>query len=162
MQAVRKDFVSKVSRKPVKKPKNSMIICCGKDFLTIWSAAKFVKSALKIMMKINYNNRLFRPVSSSETAEVSRETIFRYHQKGNLVWAEYEGGEIIFGTLIARITENDCLDMRYQHLNNNNEIMTGKCFSTPEILPDGKIRLYERWQWTCQDFSQGESVIEEI
>lgn len=114
------------------------------------------------MMKINYDNRIFKSLSNSETGEVSSETIFKYHQKNHLVWAEYEGGGIIFGTLIAKIVENDCLEMRYQHLNSNNELMTGKCFSTPEILPDGKIRLYEKWQWTCNDFATGESVIEEI
>jgi hypothetical protein len=32
----------------------------------------------------------------------------------------------------------------------------------PEVLPDGKIRLRENWQWTSGDFSEGESVIEEI
>jgi hypothetical protein len=40
--------------------------------------------------------------------------------------------------------------------------MTGKCVSTPEITPDCKIRLYEKWKWTCGDFSSGESIIEEI
>ncbi len=114
------------------------------------------------MKKINYDNRMFKSVSNSETGEVSSETIFKYHQKNDLVWAEYEGRGIIFGTLIAKIVDNDCLEMRYQHLNSNGELMTGKCFSTPEILPDGKISLHEKWQWTCKDLSTGESVLEEI
>jgi hypothetical protein len=52
--------------------------------------------------------------------------------------------------------------MRYQHLNQAGTFMSGKCFSTPEILPDGRIRLHEKWQWTSGDYSSGESVIEEI
>jgi hypothetical protein len=40
--------------------------------------------------------------------------------------------------------------------------MTGKCFSKPEIIDDGRIRLHEKWQWTSGDFSQGESIVEEI
>lgn len=40
--------------------------------------------------------------------------------------------------------------------------MTGKCVSKPEVLENGKIRLYEKWQLTCKDFSAGESVVEEI
>jgi hypothetical protein len=52
--------------------------------------------------------------------------------------------------------------MRYHQINFNNEIMTGKCFSKPEILSNGKIRLYETWQWTSGDFSSGTSIIEEI
>lgn len=114
------------------------------------------------MSKINYDNRKFASVQNSETGEVSSETIFYYHQKDNLVWAEYAGGEIVFGSLIAKVTENDSLDMRYQHLNAKGELMTGRCFSTPEITADGKIRLREKWQWTSGDYSKGDSVVEEI
>ena len=112
-------------------------------------------------MKINYDNRTFKSVSNSESGEVSRETTFRYRQKDNLVWAEYAGGEIVFGSLIAKVLPDDSLEMRYQHLNKGGELMTGKCFSQPEILSDGRIRLYEKWQWTSGDFSSGESVVEE-
>jgi hypothetical protein len=113
-------------------------------------------------MKINYDKRIFKSVSNSETGEVSGETRFFYHQKDALVWAEYESGAIIFGNLIAKVLEDDTLEMRYTHLNIKGELMTGKCLSTPEILETGKLRLHEKWQWTCGDFSSGESIIEEI
>ncbi len=114
------------------------------------------------MTKINYDNKKFASIENSETGEVSGETVFHFRQKDNLVWAEYSGGEIVFGTLIAKVLENDSLEMRYQHLNKSGELMTGKCFSTPEILSDGRIRLHEKWQWTSGDLSKGESIIEEI
>ena len=114
------------------------------------------------MNKINYDNRKFTSVSNSATGEVGAETIFHYHQIDNLVWAEYAGGAIVFGNLIAKITDNDCLEMCYQHLNKQGELMTGKCFSTPETLSDGRIRLHEKWQWTSGDFTKGESIVEEI
>ena len=113
-------------------------------------------------MKINYDDRIFTSLENSQSGEVSQETVFHYHQTGNLVWAEYKGGEIVFGSLIAKVDEGGNLEMRYQHLNAKGELMTGKCFSKPELLPDGRIRLHEKWQWTCGDFSSGESVIEEI
>lgn len=113
------------------------------------------------MNKINYDNKTFVSVKNSETGEVSAETIFHYHQKDDFVWAEYSGGAIRFGNLIAKVTENDCLEMRYQHLNTKGELMTGKCFSTPEMLPDGRIRLFEQWQWTSGDLSSGTSIVEE-
>lgn len=114
------------------------------------------------MNKINYDNKIFASVQNSETGEVSSETRFYYRQKGALVWAEYSGGAVVFGSLIAKVTENDCLEMRYQHLNDGGELMTGECFSTPEILADGRIRLFEKWRWTSGDLSAGESIIEEI
>ena len=114
------------------------------------------------MSEINYDNRKFASVQNSATGEVSGETVFHYHQKGDLVWAEYAGGAIVFGNLIAKIDALGNLEMRYQHLNDKGELMTGKCVSAPEILPDGRIRLHEKWQWTSGDFSGGESVVEEI
>ena len=111
---------------------------------------------------INYNNKEFRSIQNSATGEVSDETVFRYRQEGNIVTAEYEGGEIIFGTLIATVDNHGVLDMRYQHLNQASELMTGKCVSTPELLGDGRIRLHEKWQWTCGNEAKGESVAEEV
>lgn len=37
-----------------------------------------------------------------------------------------------------------------------------KILLEPEILPTGKIRLLEQWQWTNGDNSMGQSIIEEI
>ncbi|HLM01018.1 MAG TPA: hypothetical protein VK400_08165 [Pyrinomonadaceae bacterium] len=114
------------------------------------------------MNKINYDNRTFKSVANSASGEVSAATTFYYHQKNDLVWAEYAGGEIVFGSLIAKVLPGAALEMRYQHLNKQGELMTGKCLSKPEILPDGRLRLHEKWQWTSGDFSGGESVVEEI
>lgn len=114
------------------------------------------------MSRINYDKRIFKTVSNSASGEVSSETRFYYSQKENVVWAIYEGGAIKFGNLIAKVSENGALEMRYQHINTAGELMTGVCHSTPEILPDGRIRLHEKWQWTCGDFSKGESIVEEV
>jgi hypothetical protein len=114
------------------------------------------------MSRINYDDRRFASVSNTASGEVSSETVFHYHQTNDLVWAEYRGGEIRFGSLIAKVLDDARLEMRYQHLNAKGELMTGRCVSTPEILADGRIRLFEKWHWTCNDFSSGESVVEEI
>jgi hypothetical protein len=113
-------------------------------------------------MTIDYDGRRFRSVSNSPTGEVGTETVFEYHQRGDVVWATYEGGAIRFGTLIARVDAEGGLDMRYQHVNTAGELMTGVCRSTPELLPDGRVRLHETWQWTSGDRSSGESVVEEV
>jgi hypothetical protein len=110
---------------------------------------------------INYNNRRFRSVQNSSSGEVNSETVFHYHQEGDLVWAEYSGGEIVRGSLIAKCDAAGNLDMRYHHLNLRGELMTGECRSTPGILPDGRLWLHEKWRWTSGDLSSGESIIEE-
>ena len=109
-----------------------------------------------------YDNKTFRSVSNTGTGEVSDATVFHYQQRGLVVWADYAGGAIVKGFLIATLQADMSLDMRYQHVNQANELMTGHCRSVPELLPDGRLRLHERWQWTSGDESSGESVIEEI
>lgn len=111
---------------------------------------------------ISYDNRSFKSVQNTETGEVSGGTIFYYHQANTIVWAHYSGGEIVRGHVIACCDDEGNLDMRYHHINRRGEIMTGICRSTPEILADGRIRLYEKWQWTSGDLSSGESVLEEL
>jgi hypothetical protein len=113
-------------------------------------------------MNISYDNRNFRSIANSGNGEVRGNTIFHYHQDGEVVWAEYSGGEIIRGMLIAKVLADGSLDMRYQHINRRGELMTGVCRSIPELLSDGRIRLHEKWQWTTGDLSSGESIMEEI
>ena len=109
-----------------------------------------------------YNEKEFRPVSNTENGETSSETIFKYSQTGNVVRANYSGGKIIEGHLIGLVDEFGNIDMRYHQLNILGELMTGKCQSSPEKLPNGKIRLHEQWEWTSGDLSKGVSIIEEI
>ncbi|MBL3655476.1 n-acetylglutamate synthase [Fulvivirga sediminis] len=111
---------------------------------------------------MNYHNKQFRPLSNSENGEVSEDTRFHYKQEGNILTSEYSGAQIVKGHLIGLVDENGNINMRYHQVNNQGELMTGICHSTPEIMPSGKIRLHEKWQWTSGDQSSGESVLEEV
>lgn len=111
---------------------------------------------------INYHGKAFRPVQNSENGETSAETLFHYVQKGNILTSEYSGGKITKGHLIGLVGEQGEIDMRYHQVNSSGELMTGICRSLPELLPNGKIRLHETWQWTSGDLSAGKSVLEEI
>jgi hypothetical protein len=113
-------------------------------------------------MKHSLDNKSFRSAGNTENGEVGSETIFHYHQEKARVWAEYSGGEIVQGHLIGLINEAGKLEMVYHHINVAGKLKTGKCMSTIEALPSGKLRLHENWQWTCDDFSEGESVVEEV
>jgi len=113
------------------------------------------------MGDINYHNRYFAPTVNSANGEVSVGTLFHYRQRGRVVWATYEGGDVQFGTLVARVSSDGTLDMRYSHVNREGELMTGHYRSTPQVLADGRLRLHERWRWTSGDESEGESVVEE-
>lgn len=111
---------------------------------------------------MNYNNRIFRVVNNSENGDTSSETTFYYKQEGDILTSIYSGGNIVSGHLMGLVDENGNINMRYHHINNEREIMTGICLSTPEILEDGRIRLHEEWRWTNGDQSSGKSTLEEI
>ena len=110
---------------------------------------------------MNYNGKIFRPIQTSENSETSNNTVFHYKQNGNVLTSKYSGGNIKEGHLIGTVSRDGIIDMRYHQVNLQNELMTGICISTPEILPNGKIRLHEKWKWTSGDKSVGESIIEE-
>lgn len=112
--------------------------------------------------RINLDGKRFRSVATTPNGEVSAATLFTYHQDGSIVWAEYSGGAVRWGNLLARMDEDGCLEMRYQHINTSGEFMTGTCASTPEITEDGRIRFHEAWRWTSGDGSSGTSVVEEV
>ncbi|GAB5525579.1 MAG: hypothetical protein Roseis2KO_34510 [Roseivirga sp.] len=111
---------------------------------------------------INYNNKRFSPVSNTENGEVDGETIFAYKQQGNVLSCHYSGNSILEGHLIGLVSDDGHIDMRYHQVNTQGILMTGTCQSIPEILPDGRIRLHESWQWTSGDGSKGSSVLEEV
>ncbi|MCH2045417.1 MAG: hypothetical protein MK212_14970 [Saprospiraceae bacterium] len=110
---------------------------------------------------INLNNKKFKALSNSSNGEVGEETYFHYYQKKDIIWAEYQGGDIIKGTLVGKII-HDQLEFSYQHINHERKVMTGNCTSVPLVLENGKIQLEETWQWTCGDFSSGTSTLVEI
>jgi hypothetical protein len=111
---------------------------------------------------INYDDRRFRPVRNTANGETSSETVFHYRQEGNILTSTYSGGRIRNGHLIALVDEEGHIDMRYHQVNDKGELMTGVCRSIPEVMPNGKIRLHETWQWTSGDGSSGDSVLEEV
>lgn len=113
-------------------------------------------------LKINYNNKKFRVLENSENGEITTEMIFEYKQNGNILTSKYNGGQIVSGHLIGLVDETGKIEMCYHQINTKGEILTGICSSVPKFTKNGKIKLYEKWEWTSGDKSTGESVLEEL
>jgi hypothetical protein len=109
---------------------------------------------------LNYHNRIFRGVENYDSGDLNLDTRFYYHQSGNVVYGEILGGEIARGSLLALIAQDDSLDMVWHYASRDGRIVRGTCHSTPTILPDGRLRLDERWQ--IEGGEAGKSAIEEI
>lgn len=112
-----------------------------------------------VSSSICYDGKYFVSQENTENGEVDEKTLFAYHQKKNMIWADYSGGKIIKGHLLGTVSENGELDFYYQHINKQYQMRVGICHSVPHILGSGKIELFETWQWLSGDKSHGTSVI---
>lgn len=114
------------------------------------------------MEMIDYDNRVFRGVENYHDGDLNSETRFFYFQEGDTVWGKVVGGGVRFGTLVAEVQADQTLRMFWQFLNMQGEFVWGTCTSTPELLPDGRLRLHERWDVLSEPGVSGESLIEEL
>jgi hypothetical protein len=113
-------------------------------------------------MPVNLNHKTFRPVTNAENGNVGTGTVFYYFQDGDIIHADYAGGDVVTGHLLGKMLPSGKLQFAYHHVNAAGQVMAGQCHSTPEILPDGRLRFHEEWQWLTGDQSTGTSVIEEV
>ncbi len=120
------------------------------------------KSLHTSTLSINYDGKFFTPVINSQNGEVNSQTIFSYHQNGEILWAEYSGGDILKGHLTGTVSFNGEMDYYYQHVNLRHEIRSGKCHSVPHLSDNGKLELSEQWQRLDGNRSEGRSVVREI
>lgn len=114
------------------------------------------------VLPYDLEGKVFTASSNVTNGEAGPDTLFHYHQNGDVVWADYEGGSIVKGHLIAKVVDEGKLHMNYHHLNTAGELMIGTCISTPVKLDDGRLKFLESWQWLCGDMSPGYTEIIEI
>ena len=112
--------------------------------------------------KFDYNDKKFVGVSNSTDGEVDSTTVFHYLESNGTLKGTYSGGQIVAGQLLGKVNQDGTLEFLYHHLNQAGDLKSGTCFSKPEELPDGRIRLHEKWQWLDEKGLTGISVIEEI
>lgn len=111
---------------------------------------------------IRIDGRILKALSNSSNGEVGDGTLFHYHEDDKAVWAEYSGGRIVRGNMVGVRLSADTLELRYQHVGMDGKIKTGICRSTLSLDGQGKLTVAESWKWTCDDFSQGESILIDV
>ena len=106
----------------------------------------------------DYDGRRFSPV----TDEPGHHPVAHYHQKEDLVWGEFSGGDVRGGSLNGVSTPDGELRFAYCMVLGGGEIVTGLCHSIPETLADGRIRLIEHWERFGAGADTGVSFLEEL
>ncbi len=98
------------------------------------------------MGEFNFHNKTFYLVENSENGKVNSNTLFNFYQNENIVTADYFGGTIKYGKIIATI-DNDILNMLYQCVTSENELKAGKAIAKISLTNEDKILLKLNWQW---------------
>lgn len=113
------------------------------------------------MPAYNFHQKKFRLLANTAAGRVGSDTYFTYQQAGELVTADYEGGGIKYGKIIA-LLKGDQLDMRYQCLTEQGELLSGKAIADISLDQQNKIRLDLQWQWLEDSSKSGNSVYKEV
>jgi len=108
---------------------------------------------------INYNGRRFRKAIADPGHDAP---VALYRQENDLVWAEFTGGEVRRGALAGTCAPDGTIDFAYSMVLADGAVISGRSISTPELLPDGRIQLNERWERYGQHAEQGTSSIVEV
>lgn len=106
---------------------------------------------------INYDGRRFQKVTSDPDAPVTL-----YRQKDDLIWAELTGGGVRLGSLTGKCAEDGTITMAYTMVLQSGAVISGHSVNTPEFLPDGRIRLNEKWERYGEHAERGTSSIVEV
>jgi hypothetical protein len=106
---------------------------------------------------VGYDGRVFAPVDFEGAGEAPTG---HYSQDGELVWAEFSGAHVRAGRLVGRVGADGTIDAAYCQVTADGRVLAGRCVSTPSMLPDGRLRLTERWR-RC-DGTTGVSQIDEV
>ena len=112
-------------------------------------------------MNYNFNNKTFILLENSKEGKVNSDTLFKYKQEGDLVTADYFGGSIVYGKIIA-VLKGDQLEMLYQCLTVENDLKAGKAIANISFSEENKLKLSLDWEWLGGSQEKGKSEYIEI
>ena len=103
---------------------------------------------------------MLRVVSSDKAGDVDPATTLAFEQAGPMTWARYEGGKVRLGFLLGALSGSR-LECRYVQMANDGQIDGGHSTCVVGVMPDGRVRVTERFQWDTR-YGSGTNVFEEI
>jgi len=114
------------------------------------------------MPSFDLNNRKFQLLQNSDHGAVSDQTSFLYKQEGNLITADYSGGGVKAGKIIAAFRSEDLLEMRYQCVMDDRTLKAGKAMAKVILNDKSLIELHLDWEWLDDGDEKGKSVYVEL
>ncbi|MGC6370071.1 hypothetical protein [Pseudomonas sp. K2I15] len=89
-------------------------------------------------------------------------TVFHYHVDANAIWGTYQGGRIRMGNQVGRATGPNTIELLYQCLTTEGEILAGWSRGTVGVDDAGRTTLAFVWGWLSGAQGGGESSYVEL
>ncbi len=107
------------------------------------------------------NDRRFTAASNTHGVS-SAETLFHYHVDEHAIWGTYSGGRIRMGSQVGRVTGAQSIELLYQCLTTDGEILAGWSRGTVGVDSAGRTTLSFVWGWLSGAEGGGESSYVEL
>jgi len=107
------------------------------------------------------NNRRFIVAGNAQGLSGAG-TVFHYHVDGNAISSTYQGGRIRIGNQVGRVTGPDTIELLYQCLTTEGEILAGWSRGTVGVNHAGRTTLTFVWGWLSGATGGGESSYVEL
>jgi hypothetical protein len=102
------------------------------------------------------NNRHFT-VANNAHGLSGAGTVFHYLVEGDAISGTYQGGRIRMGTQVGRVTGADTIELLYQCLTLEGELLAGWSRGTVGVDQAGRTTLSFVWGWLSGATGGGES-----
>jgi hypothetical protein len=107
------------------------------------------------------NNRRFA-VANNKQGLSGAGTVFLYHVTDDAIHGSYEGGRIRFGQQVGRVTGPDTIELLFQCVTVDGEMLAGWSRGTVGLDHAGRITLSFVWGWLSGATGGGESSYVEL
>lgn len=102
------------------------------------------------------NNRRFTVANNTQGLSGSG-TVFHYQVEGDAISGTYQGGRIRMGQQVGRVTGRNTLELLYQCLTTEGELLAGWSRGTVGVDHAGRTTLTFVWGWLSGATGGGES-----
>jgi hypothetical protein len=101
-------------------------------------------------------------IKTAENGVVNHETIFHFSQKDGIVSAVYQGGKILKGFLVGKLSTANQLEFSYCQMQIDGKLDNGLSTCQLSKNENGKITLTEHFEWKSRPGEFGTNVFQEF
>ena len=108
----------------------------------------------------NLDGLQMNAVQTAPNGVINRDTIFRFTQERDTVWASYAGGRIVRGFLVG-VVQDTRLTFHYCQSETGGTLNSGHSRCELQYNADGLVQIIEHFEWASRA-GTGMNIIQEI